>query len=97
MKRLTRKIAKEISLKKWNFLRKGKAIPNDFLLKFYFTTGCPLCELYICKECRKCPLNIYDETCNLSYSLYQKYIKSKGKKKLEYANKIYQIIKKWEI
>lgn len=104
---ISKKIAKELSLLKWDALRKGEAIPPDIIDQIKgFIAYCPLCEIYNPLDCKGCPLNEAGQKCSSLKSWWGRWYilhykprltPDEREKELELANQIYQCINDWKV
>jgi hypothetical protein len=110
--KLTRKKAKEESIKKWEALVNDPiSIHSDgkftkFLIDLklnQYRGGCPLCELFgfFYHRCLGCPLAAANNRCIDTNSYFSKYEESNAANesfdRKIYAEKILNIIKNWEV
>ena len=103
MERMTRKQAKELSLKKWAWLKDNptrrnlpKYMEKEFKL---FKSGCPLCTLYSHSagmfKCGVCPIDRASQNCFEIGSWFDNL--RKRKKIVSSTKAIYECIENWKI
>ena len=108
--KLTKKQAKELSLKKWKYFvdhPKRYTLPKELKKEFLeYSAECPLCTLFILQKsydslrCEGCPLMLDNQRCLSSHSWFSKWYHAEDYKRkigTELAKNIYNCIKDWKI
>lgn len=97
--KLTKKLAKQISIEVWEYLRDHPCLTDKFQLPdniykkiVHMKCECPLCELFD-MSCHKCPLNCLDVK-----SWYNKWsFATTNRQRKKYASMIVDQIKSWQV
>jgi hypothetical protein len=101
---MTQKEAKELTLELWRYLAEHpecdakESMPRDLYKRIKpLLNKCPLCELFVGKDCEGCPLQEADEQCAQEHSAYDiwafggtDFYREEG------AGRIVEIVSAWE-
>jgi hypothetical protein len=101
---MTKKEAKELTLKVWRYLAEHPEcdeksdVPDELYEKIEaFYDRCPLCHMFRSGWCKDCPLNKSGECCLEKDSVYQRWSMAyNDDKRKAAAERIVEIVSAWE-